>query len=290
MLKLSLQGEPDYDAETGELLYTIELQPDIEAYREFLPRITKALEAVAVKRLPDSTVRPVPSVELGGAYKYKVVEGLSGFLLAKKDPRTDSGEAIISILSFWNKNHTSQKWKSFVVDVGKIERVERYLGYYDGHWLQELGWNTNTTQESSLRDEQRLFLEVEVELQDETGNLIDVDKWLWKFDRHISYSTYYGGQLMSAPPNIIHSKISEQSNLGKKYLVYNHWGVGGKKRHYFVAIAPFCMAIGDDVSYKEFPLLFRDKSTNSRRVRFSADQLKDIANIQIKHKTKKVSK
>ena len=291
MVKLSLQGAPDYDTNTGELIYTVELTPDIEAYREFLPRLTKALETVAVKRLPDSVVRPVPSSELGGDFGKNAVKGLSGFLLRNTDPRSGPGEAIISILSFWTKNHTSQKWKSFVVDVGIIERAKEGGTYGYRHWLQGLAWNV-ASYKTAYPYEQQLVLEVEVKLFDKAGNTIDVDQWRWEFSPYRGdsrspkgYTTRYGGELLSGAPNLLTSQICKRS-ISHTGLSYNYWWPNNRMlNHYFVAIAPLCMAIGQENPYDRKPLLFRKNGTCSRRVTLSADQLKDLSDIQISFRT-----
>ena len=276
MVKLSLQGAPDYDTNTGELIYTVELTPDIEAYREFLPRLTKALETVAVKRLPDSVVRPVPSGELGSGIKN--VEGVLGFWLSGKDPRTKPGEGIVSMLSFWNQKHTSQKWKRYVVDLGVLNE-DRSIGKYrpSDHWLHSLA----RSYENQRYPGHDLDMIVDVSFFTKDGTSIDVDRWTWGCDYYPEYHVGSGRELLSGSPNIMISRIC-QYRTGR--ISHDYWSQGCNN-NFSVTIAPLCMAIGDDNSEKYYPFLCCLSSTRTRRIKFKTEQLKDLADVQISFRT-----
>jgi len=299
-IKLSLQGQPDFDTDTGELLYTVELTPDMEAYREFLPRVTRALEAVAVKRLPDTVVRPLPSGEMGFD-NIKDVEGVLGIPLEKEDPRTKPSEGIVSVLSFWNRNHTSHKWKNFIVDFGKLEKgsLSPYNDKRINHWLQTVTWRCYA--DGAAKVSKSLTLQVDVSFLDDRGQVIDVDRWEWVCDSYSSYELQQSvqsgaplipdsprkGRLLSGAPNLMTSRIH---NENRNKIRYGYWDNVRTLNNYFVAIAPLCMAMGEVFGSSEHPLLFRTGSTKTRRIKFSSDQLKDLANVKISFSTRVAEK
>ena len=284
MLKLSLQGEPDYDAETGELLYTVELQPDIEAYREFLPRITKALEAVAVKRLPDTVVKPVPSgslEEIHGSLFFGEVEGVFGIGLERpiKNPRTDSSQAIISLLASWNKKHQSHRWIHFIVDVGDFSEKNQ-------HWLDDFRWIERTGDWFRGRGQ---ALNVEVEFLDQAGKSIDVDMWPLVFDEYSVYTLddrdddddreRDRGRLTSGALNTFAQRFQESG----RYLlpISNSTTLLKSSSHnYWIRMAPLCMAW----SWHQH-ILFRERSIVSRRIKIDADQLSKFDKVEIRFST-----
>ena len=132
MFKVSLHGEPDYDEAKGELIYQVQLAPDLDAYRAFLPRLTKALDKLAVKKLREVSVRPQPSAD-------PAIEGVYVLPTEKEqiDPRTKPTQGLISVLTFWNKRHSSHRWTTYVVELGEFDKGE--IGSSDVealHWLQ----------------------------------------------------------------------------------------------------------------------------------------------------------
>lgn len=278
MLKLSLQGEPDYDTETGELLYTVELQPDIEAYREFLPRITKALEAVAVKRLPDTVFKPVPSGSLGYGL-FDDVEGVFGIDWGEpiKNPRTDSSQAIISLLASWNKKHQSHKWTHFIVDVGDFSDKKQ-------HWLDEFRWIEPTGNYFRGRGQ---ALNVEVEFLDQAGKTIDVDMWPLVFDEYSSYQLRDRdddddpdwGRLTSGALNTFAQRFRDSGDYLRP-IKNSESPLEGSTHNYWIRIAPLCMAW----SYKNH-ILFRERSIASRRIKIDADQLSKFDKVEIRFNT-----
>jgi hypothetical protein len=276
MVKLSLQGAPDYDTNTGELIYTVELTPDIEAYREFLPRLTKALETVAVKRLPESIVRPMPSGEIRNGY-IEDVEGVLGFWLGKKDPRTSPGEGIVTVLSFWNRKHTSQKWNSYVVDLGVLK--EKNINKYrpSNHWLHSMS-RSYANQQNPGHD---LAMNVDVTFFSKEGDPIDTDRWTWDCDYYPEYNPTSGRELLSGSPNLMISRICQYRTDS---ISYDYW-YPNRNNNFSVIIAPLCMAIGSDNSEKYNPFLFRLNSKKTRRIKFNSEQLKDLADVQISFRT-----
>lgn len=279
MLKLSLQGEPDYDTETGELLYTVELQPDIEAYREFLPRITKALEAVAVKRLPDTVVKPVPSGSLRSDF-FDDVEGVFGIDLGFggiKNPRTDSSQAIISLLASWNKKHQSHKWIHFIVDVGDFSEKNQ-------HWMDEFRWIEPTGKWFRGRGQ---ALNVEVEFLDQAGKSIDVDMWPLVFDEYSNYELddrdddddRDWGRLTSGALNTFAQRIEDNGRYLQP-MSNSETLLESKSHNYWIRMAPLCMAWSH-----QNHILFRERSIASRRIKIDADQLSKFDKVEIRFNT-----
>jgi hypothetical protein len=217
MVKVSLKGEPDYDASKGELVYTVELTPDMEAYREFLPRITKALDAVAVKKLPDSSFRPTI------AYSESQRKKFDGLYLAKgdsvytkrneaaRDPRNSATEGIVSILTFWNKDQTSQKWSNYIVDFGKERDTDEINDSEKTAWLDKLSRVSSSDDHGRKVFFHDLGFKVSVQMLGKTGAVVDQDEWDWVLPFYLRFRISYHKADFPGVPNLMVSPISRRN-------------------------------------------------------------------------------
>ena len=135
MVKVTLDGEPDYDEAKGELIYQVKLTPDMDAYRKFLPRLTKALDKLAVKKLPENILRPqqLPS-SLEQYYRRNPATRPAGYVDSSPfqslqvvpfkpftDPRTKPTQSLISVLTFWNEQHSFTPLDHLCSRTGRIQ-------------------------------------------------------------------------------------------------------------------------------------------------------------------------
>jgi hypothetical protein len=289
MVKVSLKGEPDYDASKGELVYTVELTPDMETYREFLPRMTKALDAVTVKKLPDTSFRPTVAYS---EYQRKKFDGL---YLAKGDSvytkrfesttdhRNSATEGIVSILTFWNKDQTSQKWSNYIVDFGEVRDI-RLDDKEKTSWLDAVS-RVSFDDRGSKRLMHDLGFKVSVQMLGKTGAIVDQDEWDWVLPDYIDFGIGLHEGDFSGVPNLMVIPIGRYSPEYEKALIrgYDAYDSNTDRQNYSVYIAPLCMAQNE--GNKDGFITFSNSSVTTRRIKFDPDQLKELKDVKISFKT-----
>ena len=284
MVKVSLHGEPDYDEAKGELIYQVKLTPDIDAYRKFLPRLTKALDKLAVKKLPEEILRPQPSdrTAIPGLYivPFKPLTG---------DPRTKPTQGIISVLTFWNERHSSHRWTTYVVELGELD--EGFAARRTGHWLQTLSrsWPPSAGQTPNYG---QLRMRVTAQFLDKQKAVLELDPWEWACD---SYSEYrlldqksregHWGHLKSPVPNLMVTPFGR----GLRETVFFGWRYNRTNPrnwdNFAIAVAPICMARPYLYVAGQPPFMLRPHITMERRIRFPLEDLKKISEIKLKVET-----
>jgi hypothetical protein len=286
MVKVTLDGEPDYDEAKGELIYQVKLTPDMDAYRKFLPRLTKALDKLAVKKLPEEIHRPQPSAS-------PAVEGVYLVPLGDEiiDPRTKPTQGIISVLTFWNERHTSHRWTTYVIDLGEFDRrlfeEARLQGTAEKrHWLAML----SRLDSDEYHDYPQLGMRVTAQFLDKQKVAVEIDPWEWKCDRYISYqlsprSSTRTGTLKSPVPNLMVTGLSKKGPSGrlKRNWPFNNID-SGNWSHHAITVAPICMGWTGD-SRNKGQLLMRRHVTIKRRIRFPLEDLKKISEIKLNVET-----
>jgi len=286
MVKVTLDGEPDYDEVKGELIYQVKLTPDMDAYRKFLPRLTKALDKLAVKKLPEEILRPQPSARpaIPGLYivPFKPLTG---------DPRTKPTQGIISVLTFWNERHSSHRWTTYVVELGEFDEVSAAASseMRTGHWLQTLSrsWDSRSRYKYP-----QLKMRVTAQLLDKQKAVLDLDAWEWACN---SYSEYrlldketgegHYGRLTSPVPNLMVTPFGRLRGT-----VFFGWisSLRPSPRNwdnFAIAVAPICMARPYFGVSGQPPFMLRPHITIERRVRVSLEDLKKISEIRLKMET-----
>ena len=133
-------------------------------------------------------------------------------------------------------------------------------------------------------------MKVDAILMDGDRNVIDLDRWDWKCDGYPSYQVrreqgfFRSGPLLSGVPNLMAIPLyatKDQLAGGQRgnFLHFGNWSSGPEaKNNFSVSIAPLCMALSSSSSSA---LIYRTNSTITRRVRFSADQMKALDDIKI---------
>jgi hypothetical protein len=282
MVKVTLHGEPDYDPVKGELIYQVQLTPDMDAYRTFLPRLTKALDKLAVKKLPEDILRPEPSARpaIPGVF-------IVPFKPLTDDPRTKPTQGIISVLTFWNERHSSHRWTTYVVELGELD--ERRTG----HWLQTLSrsWSPISGQ---TPDYGQLRMRVTAQFLDKQKTVLEIDPWEWVCDSYSEYrlldeesrDAHYGhyGHLKSPVPNLMVTPFGRT-----RETVFFGWRDDGTSPrnwdNFAIAVAPICMARPYLYVAGQPPFMLRPHITMERRVRFPLEDLKKISEIELKMET-----
>jgi hypothetical protein len=280
MVKVTLHGEPDYDPVKKELIYQVKLTPDMDAYRTFLPRLTKALDKLAVKKLPENTLRPEPSARpaIPGVYIVPLGDEII-------DPRTKPTQGIISVLTFWNERHSSQRWTTYVIDLGEFDRrlFEEESEKRTRHWLAML----SRLDSDEYHDYPQLKMRVTAQFLDKTKTALEIDPWEWKCDKYISYQLGVtdSGNLKSPVPNLM---VTGLSKTGPKGQLKRNWPLNdidsGYWSHHAITVAPICMGWTGD-SHNKGQLLMRTQVTATRRVPISLENLKKISEIELKVET-----
>jgi hypothetical protein len=288
MVKVTLDGEPDYDEAKGELIYQVKLTPDMDAYRKFLPRLTKALDKLAVKKLPEEILHPQPSSE---------PEFRGVYVLPRKaltDPRTKPTQGIISVLTFWNEQHSSHRWSGWVVELGVLDSKKALAKTQTTHWLQQFSrkWPEPTYLGQRYP---RLQMRITAQFLDKQKTPVELDQWIWACDQYGRYwlrkaaEGSFGsftkppeyGKLESPVPNLMITPLGRHLYEGKNLLL-NYWTTYSEWSNFAIDVAPVCLARSAD---GDGTLYMRTQITKTRRVPISLENLKKISEIKLKVET-----
>ena len=278
MVKVSVLGKPDYDDVKGELIYQVQLTPDMDAYRKFLPRLTKALDKLAVKKLPEEILRPQPMA---------VPEFRGVYVLPRKaltDPRTKPTQGIISVLTFWNEQHSSHRWSRYVVELGVLDSKKLRAEKQTTHWLQQLSrkWSTTRFGHNEFHHPQ-LQMRITVQFLDKQKTPVDLDQWIWACDQYEgrAIDNHYG-KLESPVPNLMITPLARNTGFNGKNLLLHHWGSGSDWNNFAIDVAPVCLARSASPGYS---LYMRTQVTKTRRVPISLENLKKLNEIKLNVET-----
>jgi hypothetical protein len=280
MVKVTLDGEPDYDEVKGELIYQVRLTPDMDAYRKFLPRLTKALDKLAVKKLPETTLRPQPAFsEEGRPTKSVYVVPFKPLI----DPRTKPTQSLISVLTFWNERHSSHRWSTYVVEVGELNLQTR-----TPHWLQRLS-------RKGGGEHAKLVMRVTAQFLDKQKVALELDPWAWKCDRYHTYRLRdaAGKYLKSPVPNLMVTPLARPRPGGLLSLANSATYSYRSFSTFAIAVAPICMArpisgmvyLLNERSRAGDEMYMRTHVTMERRIRFPVEDLKKLSEIRLKVET-----
>ena len=290
MVKVTLHGEPEYDEAKGELIYQVQLTPDMDAYRTFLPRLTKALDKLAIKKLPEDILHPEPNSE---------PEFRGVYILPRKpltdDPRTKPTQGLISVLTFWNEQHSSHRWTTYVVELGALDSDKLLAEKQTTHWLQQLSrkWPEPT---STGQRYPRLQMRSTAQFLDKQKTPVDLDQWIWACDQ---YGNYYlrkaaegslgaftkppeYGKLESPVPNLMITPLTRDPRSDGKNPLLHYWTTSPAWSNFTIDVAPVCLARSP---YYGDSLYMRTQITATRRVPISLENLKKISEIELKVET-----
>ena len=279
MVKVTLDGEPDYDEAKGELIYQVKLTPDMDAYRKFLPRLTKALDKLAVKKLPENTLRPQPITvpRYQGLYRLPFKSII--------DPRTKPTQSIISVLTFWNERHSSHRWTTYVVELGELDPPLESQKKRTLHWLQTLSRSCDSR---NPYDYPQLKMRVTAQFLDKQKVAVELDPWEWKCDDYRYYRLQTAadpnyGTLKSPVPNLMVTPLQKEILSNRLNLTRRGRLVGGV--YFAIAVAPICMARTLNIGGDSAELLMRREITMERRISFPLEDLKKINEIKLNVET-----
>ena len=115
LLTASIDGEPQFDKETSEVVAKVVVQADRPAYSAYVKRLEAVLDKVAVVK--DSTLLK--------ASERKATDGRAEYynldhLQLGGPPLTSNSQWCIWVNNFNNESHTTLKWNSYVVETDSI--------------------------------------------------------------------------------------------------------------------------------------------------------------------------
>lgn len=280
MVKVELHDEPDYDGVKGELIYQVQLTPDMDAYRTFRLRLAKALDKVAVKKLPEHTLHQQPNTVPGYQGLYRLpFESIT-------DPRTKPTQSLISVLTHWNEEHSSHSWTTYVVEMGELS--PRFpTNSHTPHWLETL--SRSWDKQNSLEKWSQLEMHITTSFLDKQKVVVKLDDWEWKCDDYRNYRLRTPADpdvvnLKSPVPNLMVTLLnknarSNQLDLNSRLVAYS------EAYPFAISVAPLCMAWTYNYKSKTADMLMRREITMERRIRFPLKDLKKLHTVELKVET-----
>lgn len=269
LLKVEVQGKPEFDSKTSAVVVDLVLSADHKGYSDFVEKLEKLLGQISVSRIStviNSTAAKGHGPAIDGVLQVKSHPELMG---PKLDAKTGTG--CIWICTFQNATHTTTRWNGYIIEADLIAAAGR-LQIQIGHkYLNSRHCGSNPKTMVTLSG------------HDSSGSVIALDEFevLCDSDSTFSYGSGVDGSgLPFLRHFVIRSRNGRQSEGDSKMGLFGfekerqRTGVNDASLVPNMYIAPYFFTVkttGYGVSIHHKP-----RQHHKRRIKVSLEELKQL--------------